>query len=159
MGLASHLGPWLLGTVKNTTGTTAGTIRNMGYTLSVQQASVAYNDAAATQAFVLPAGSLIFEIYLYQSGATFTSGTTGSFTVYLNGTSIGTVGSVTTGTAGVLAVSPANAAQTALFTNVGSTDAIITYTGATLNAGSGILVCTYGVRQSDGTYAYTAQQA
>jgi len=36
MGFATHLGPWLLGTVKNTTGTTAGTIRNMGATTVAQ---------------------------------------------------------------------------------------------------------------------------
>lgn len=158
MALATHLGPWLLGTVKNTTGTTAGTIRNVGYTLSVQNAAVAATDSAATQAFVLPAGSIIFEIYLYQSGATFTSGTSGSFTVYVNGTQVATT-AITTGTAGVLALNPDTAARTALFTNVGSSDAIITYTPATLNAGSGVLVVTYGVRQSDGTYVPTAQQA
>lgn len=151
MAVASHLGPWLLGTVKNTTGTTAGTIRNMGFTQVMQTANVAYNDAAATRAFVLPAGAIIFEIYLYQSGATFTSGTTGSFTVLLNGTAIGTAGSITTGTAGVLGVNPSTPAQTASFINVGTSDAIITYTPATLSAGSGVLVITYGVRNSDGT--------
>ena len=30
MGFATHLGPWLLGTVKETTGTTPGTVRNTG---------------------------------------------------------------------------------------------------------------------------------
>jgi hypothetical protein len=30
MGFASHLGPWLLGTVKYTTGTTVGTIAEHG---------------------------------------------------------------------------------------------------------------------------------
>ena len=30
MGFATHLGPWLLGTVKNTTGTTVGTLQNTG---------------------------------------------------------------------------------------------------------------------------------
>lgn len=149
MAFASHLGPWLLGTVKNTTGTTAGTIRNMGFTQVMQTAAVAYNDSAATQAFVLPAGAIIFEIYLYQSGATFTSGTSGTFTVYVNGTAVGAI-AITTGTAGVLGVNPDTAAKTALFTNVGSSDAIITYTPATLNAGSGVLVITYGVRDSNG---------
>lgn len=158
MALASHLGPWLLGTVKNTTGTTAGTIRNMGFTQVMQTAAVASTDSAATQAFVLPAGSIIFELYLFQSGATFTSGTSGTFTVYVNGTAVA-ASTITTGTAGILGLNPDSAAKTALFANVGSTDAIITYTPATLNAGSGVLVCTYGVRQSDGTYAYSAQQA
>lgn len=159
MAFASHLGPWLLGTVKNTTGTVAGTIRNMGFTQVMQTANVAYNDTAATQAFVLPAGAIIFEIYLYQSGATFTSGTSGTFTVYANGTQIAATSAITTGTAGVLGVNPDTAARTAVFTNVGSTDAIITYTPATLNAGSGVLVITYGVRNSDGSANPTAQQA
>ena len=150
MAVASHLGPWLLGTIKNTTGTTAGTIRNMGFTQVMQTAAVAYNDTAATRAFVVPAGSIIFEIYLYQSGATFTSATSGTFTVLVNGTAVAAT-TITTGTAGVLGLNPDSAAKTALFANVGSSDAIITYTPATLNAGSGVLVITYGVRNSDGT--------
>jgi hypothetical protein len=152
MGIATHLGPWLLGTVKNTTGTTAGTIRNLGYTQSMQNAAVAYNDTAATRAFVLPAGSIIYEMYLYQSGATFTSGTTGTFTVYVNGTQVAQL-SITTGTAGILGLNPDTQARTALFANVGSSDAIITYTPATLSAGSGQLVIAYGVRNPDSTSA------
>jgi hypothetical protein len=62
MGFASHLGPWLLGTVKNTTGTTAGTIRNMGATTVTQTAAVTSADAAASQAFVLPAGAILLEV-------------------------------------------------------------------------------------------------
>lgn len=152
MGIASRLGPWLLGTVKDTTGTTAGTIRNMGATIVAQEKDVAFGDAAATQAFVIPAGALITAVQLVQSGATFTSGTSGTFTVLLNGTSIGAL-TITTGTAGTLAISPSTQAQAALFSNVGTTDAIITYTGATLNAGSGQLVMMYMVRNADGTYA------
>lgn len=155
MGLASHLGPWLLGTVKDTTGTTAGTIRNMGATIVAQSKAVASTDAAATQAFVIPAGSLITSIQLIQSGATFTSGTSGTFTVLLNGTQIGQL-AVTTGTAGVLSITPDTAARAALFANVGTTDAVITYTSATLNAGSGVLVAAYIVRNSDGTSAPTS---
>ena len=59
MGFATHLGPWLLGTVKNTTGTTAGTIRNMGATVVGQTDAITYADAAGTRAFVLPAGAII----------------------------------------------------------------------------------------------------
>ena len=36
MAFATRLGPWLLGTVKNTTGTTAGTINNLGATIVAQ---------------------------------------------------------------------------------------------------------------------------
>ena len=60
MGFASHLGPWLLGTVKNTTGTTAGTLRNMGNTIVAQSVAVLYTDiTAGTYAFTIPAGSQI----------------------------------------------------------------------------------------------------
>ena len=60
MGFATHLGPWLLGTVKNTTGTTAGTIRNMGATIVAQTysapTSVILASPTAQLMFVLPAG-------------------------------------------------------------------------------------------------------
>jgi len=151
MGIASRLGPWLIGTVKDTTGTIAGTVRNMGATIAAQTKAVAFGDTAASQAFVIPAGSLITSVQLVQSGATFTSGTSGTFTILLNGTAIGAL-TITTGTAGTLAISPGTQAQAALFANVGLTDAVITYTGATLNAGSGVLVMAYMVRNPDGTY-------
>lgn len=158
MALASHLGSWLLGTVKNTTGTTAGTIRNMGFTMVAQNAPVAYNDAAATRAFVLPAGSIIQEVALYQT-TTFTSGTSGTITLYINGVAAATAQTVTTGTAGILTFAPSSDAQTAVWANVGTTDAIVTYTTSTLNAGAGVLLIEYGVRQSDGTYVPSAQNA
>jgi len=157
MGFATHLGPWLLGTVKNTTGTTAGTIQNLGTSTVCQTKSVAYTDSATSQAFVLPAGALLMEIYLNQSGATFTSGSSGTFTVYLNGTSIGAL-TITAGTAGILSITPSSQAQAALWANVGATDAIITYTGATLSAGSGILIAKYAVRGSDGVMYPSTQQ-
>ena len=150
MGFATHLGPWLLGTVKNTTGTTAGTIRNMGASTVSQSKAVVYTDAAASQAFVFPAGALLMEVYLNQSAVTFTSGTSGTFTILINGVSAGAI-TITTGTAGILTISPTTQAQAALWANVGSTDAIITYTGATLSAGSGILIAKYAVRDSDGS--------
>jgi hypothetical protein len=36
MGFATHLGPWLLGTIKNTTGTTVGSLENLGATVCSQ---------------------------------------------------------------------------------------------------------------------------
>ena len=158
MAFASHLGAWLLGTVKNTTGTTAGTIRNMGAATVTQSKLVASTDGSASLAFVLPAGAQLLRLDLVQSGATFTSGTSGTFTAYNNGTSIGAV-TITTGTAGTLAITPSTQAQAALWVNVGPTDALITYTPATLNAGSGVLYALYVVRNSDGTYAPTSYTA
>ena len=157
MGLASHLGPWLLGTVKNTTGTTAGTIRNMGATQSIQQAAVAYTDATATQAFVLPAGSSITGIDLFQNVA-FTSGGTGTITVYVNGNAITSAITVSTGNTGKQSLAIGTSNPT-LVTNVGTNDAIITYTFGTVTAGSGMLQINYVVRQSDGTYIPTSYTA
>lgn len=66
MGFATHLGPWLLGTVKNTTGTTVGTLQNTGATLVSQTFKKDYTGittAGTTSTIaVLPAGSQIVDI-------------------------------------------------------------------------------------------------
>jgi hypothetical protein len=151
MAFATHLGPWLLGTVKNTTGITAGTIRNMGATSVGQTDPILYTDAAATQAFVIPAGSIITNIAFYSTTA-FT-GTSPTITVFINGTAVTTAVSMTSGTAynGILALAQTTAAA-GLLNNVGSTDAIVTYTigGTGLSAGAGTLLVEYIVRNSDG---------
>jgi len=151
MGFASHLGPWLLGTVKNTTGTTPGTIRNMGATIVGQADPVSFNDPAGSVAAVIPAGAIITNIALYSS-TTFV-GTTPSVTVAINGTTIATA-TLTSGTAfnGSLTLAT-TAAAGALLSNVGSTDATVTYTvgGTALSAGVGTLLIEYMVRNSDGT--------
>jgi len=68
MGFATHLGPWLLGTVKHTTGTTAGSLRNIGATVCSQTKKVNYaGSTAAAHAdtiAVLPAGSQIIDILI-----------------------------------------------------------------------------------------------
>ena len=157
MGLATHLGPWLLGTVKDTTGTTAGTVRNIGASTVSQFKTIAYNDAAASSFCVLPAGAFIRQIRLPQT-TTFTSGSTGSVTVYLNGTSIGSA-SFTTGSAGVLTIAPTSDAMATLWTNIGTTDGVLTYTVGTATAGAGVLDVNYVVRLADGTYAPTSYTA
>ena len=47
MGFASHLGPWRLGTVKDTTGTTSGSISNMGCAVVTQSAVTTVADPSA----------------------------------------------------------------------------------------------------------------
>jgi len=160
MGLATHLGPWLLGTVKNTTGAVAGTIRNTGVTSVAQTDPVAYTDTAASILAVLPAGSLITNLALYQT--TKFAGTSGVITIYLNGTAIAATSAITAGASGIIYLVPASDAQTALFANVGSTDAIITYTvgsSGTFSAGAGFFLVEYLVRNSDGSSAPTAYTA
>jgi len=157
MGFATHLGPWLLGTVKNTTGTTAGTIRNTGVTSVGQTDPVTYTDTASSVAAVLPAGSLITNFALYQT--TKFAGTSGVITVYLNGTAIAASSAITAGASGIISLTPSTDAQTALFANVGTTDAIITYTvgsSGSFSAGAGFFLIEYLVRNSDGSSAPTA---
>lgn len=68
MGFATHLGPWLLGTVKNTTGTTVGTIENLGSTIVSQTFKKDYTGQAASATTdtigVLPAGAQIVDIFV-----------------------------------------------------------------------------------------------
>ena len=68
MGFATHLGPWLLGTVKNTTGTTVGTIENLGSTIVSQTFKKNYTGQAASATTdtlcVLPAGAQIVDIFV-----------------------------------------------------------------------------------------------
>ena len=157
MGLASHFGPWRLGTVPNTTGTTAGTIRNMGATIVAQTANVAFGDASSSTAVVIPAGALITRMQFITTAA-FSSAAT--ITLSIGGTAISTSSTVTNAGSNAVAVAATTGAA-ALIANVGSTDAIVTYTvgGTSLTTGTGVLVIEYMVRLSDGTYNPTAQTA
>ena len=159
MGLASHFGPWRLGTVPNTTGTTAGTINNMGATIVAQKAAIAYGTTTGT-AFVIPAGATITGIALYSSTA-FT-GTAPTLTVSVAGTAVTTANTLTSGTAfnGSLTLAQ-TAGAASLLSNVGTTDASVTYSigGSALSAGVGTIVVSYMVNLSDGTYNPTAYTA
>ena len=157
MGLATHLGPWLLGTVKNTTGTTSGTVRNLGACNVSQSKAIAYNDAAlssASNAFMIPAGSLINNVQLFTGG--FTGTGTITITISLGSTTIASA-TLTSATASAGALT-LTAAAFATLANTGTTDQYLTYTFAatTLTAGTGTLICNYTVRNSDGTYAPTS---
>lgn len=146
MGFATHLGPWLLGTVKNTTGTTAGTIRNMGATVVAQSANVAFGTLTGT-AFVLPAGAQVTDIKVVTT-TVFSAATTCKLSI--GGTDFTTTGTITS--VGSVALG-ANATTPGGWLNVGSTDAIVTYTlaGAGLTTGAATIVISYVVRNSDGS--------
>ena len=155
MGIATHLGPWLLGTVKDTTGTTAGNIRNTGATVVSQSKAIVYTDiTAGTVAFTIPAGSQILTASFNTTVAYAT--TTPTYALLSNAVAINTAanGSVFTNTGIVnLLLGNNNAAGAVLCNNVGTTDAIITFTQANVTAtsGAGVLTMTYVVKNSDGT--------
>ena len=161
MGIATHLGPWVLGTVRSTTGTTAGTVRNTGPTTVMQYStsSVAFNASAAATGIVIPAGSLITDVFIIQTVA-FT-GSPGTMSALINGTTFATSASVSTASTSNIVFAPSSTSATAgvgssIWLNTGATDGIVTVTGATLTAGAGILCIHYAVRQPDGTYVPTS---
>jgi hypothetical protein len=155
MGFATHLGPWLLGTVKNTTGSTSGTIRNLGATVVLQSKAILYTDiTAATVAFTIPAGSQILTAQFNTTVAYAT--TTPTYALFSNAVAINTAanGSAFTAT-GIVNILLGNnsAAAAVLCNNVGTSDAIITFTQANVTAtsGAGTLTLTYVVKDSDGS--------
>ena len=159
MGFATHLGPWLLGTVKNTTGTTAGVVRNMGATKVVQPIVLGYadiNTALTGTIGSIPAGSLITDVY-YLTSTVFSSATT--LTVSIGGSAVAAAASTITS---VGIVTPTvQASFFPVMANTGTTDDLVTFTatkGATLTTGSVTIVIAYVVRDSNGNSYPTASQ-
>jgi hypothetical protein len=154
MALATHLGPWLLGTVKNTTGTTAGTVRNTGASIVAQSFNLATNGAAlptsGTLGFI-PAGALITSVQ-FLTTTLFASAETLKLTI--GGVDVATATTITA--AGTYPVTVA-ATFTPTQANVGTTDVAITYTATgTSTTGAVTVLVAYMVRNSDGSYQPTA---
>ena len=151
MGFATHLGPWLLGTTKDTTGTTAATTRNTGSTVVMQTKAITFADTSATNSFALPAGAIVHDVSLYVDATVF-NGTSPTITVKNGSTTVGTI-TPTSGTAGVYSMTAtATVAAVALLSNIGSSDVFFTHTvsGTSVTTGAGTLAITYSVRGSDG---------
>jgi hypothetical protein len=95
---------------------------------------------------MLPAGALIHDVQGYV-----TTGAVGTPNVTVGGTIIGTLSTA----AGLNALS-VTAANVGTMLNVGSTDALLSYTATAASAGT--LVVTYTVRGSDGAANPTSTQ-
>ena len=146
MGFATHLGPWLLGTVKNTTGSTAGTVRNTGCTVVSQSFPVIYSTLTGSP-IAVPAGSQIVDIKVVTT-TVFSAATTCKLSI--GGTDFTTNGTITS--VGSVALG-ANATTPGGWLNVGSSDVLINYTlaGTALTTGAATIIVTYAVRNSDGS--------
>ena len=153
MGFATHLGPWLLGTVKNTTGTTAATTRNTGCTVVSQSANVVFGTLTGN-AISIPAGAQITSVRVVTT-TVFSAATT--LLLSIGGTAFTTTGTVTN--VGSVALE-ANATTPGGWLNVGSTDTFITYTmaGTALTTGAATVQISYTVRDSSGNQAQPAFQ-
>jgi hypothetical protein len=153
MGFATHLGPWLLGTVKDTTGTAAGTIRNMGATVVSQSTNVVFGTLTGN-AFVLPAGAQVTHVTIVTT-TVFSAATT--LKLSIGGTDFTTTGTITS--VGGVNLN-ANATTPGGWLNVGATDAQVTYTmaGTALTTGAATVFIMYVVRGSDGAANPSASQ-
>jgi len=162
MGFATHLGPWLLGTVKNTTGTTAGTIQNTGATQVCQTGSLTVSTTTATTFAVIPAGAQITNIFCDITTA-FAGSTGNTITVQTSGgTALATVGSASTTPLAVgRATVTLSGTNMATILNVGSTDLILQFIYAcagTASGGAAQITVQYIVKDSSGNMSPPANQ-
>ncbi len=127
-----------------------------------QSKAIVYTDiTAGTVAFTIPAGSQILTASFNTTVAYAT--TTPTYALLSNAVAINTAANGSAfGAFGIVNILLGNntAAAAVLCNNVGTTDAIITFTQANVTAtsGAGILTLTYVVKDSDGSANPTATQ-
>lgn len=168
MALATHLGPWRLGTVRFTTGTTAGLLNNIGLTAVAQTKQVNYagvtTAGVTTNVFVLPAGSQILQInvdtltaFTGSTAANAVIGTAASTALFMASTDLTTAGRAANTAFNAKLTNFAGATSTAApdGIGVGATDVIVqvvmTPTVGTVVAGLVQYTVLYTVRNADGT--------
>ena len=153
MGFATHLGPWLLGSNRYTTGTTAATTANTGCTVVSQSAPVVFGTLTGNL-IAVPAGSQIVDVKVVTT-TVFSAATTCKLSI--GGTDFTTTGTITS--VGSVALG-ANATTPAGWLNVGATDTFITYTlaGTSLTTGAATIIVTYAVRDTNGNQRPTTFQ-
>jgi hypothetical protein len=150
MGWSSLSGPLRSGTVKYTTGTTVGSIQNMGCAVLSQTAALAKTTSTP---FVLPAGAQILNFNIDVT-TSFTSGAT--LAVGDGTTADAFVSAITTPAAGRQTITP-TAAQLTAMSNIGTSDVQVTVTmaGTTAVAGAGFITVVYVQHASNGATAPT----
>lgn len=173
MGFATHLGPWLLGTIKNTTGTTVGTIENLGATICSQTFKKDYTGQAASATTdtvcVLPAGAQIVDIkidtlvaFTGSTAANLTLGDGTTANLYWASTDITSQGRLAYTNAATKLVNWCGATSTASPNGIGigSTDvkvvATMTPTVAAVTAGTVQYTIMYVVANSNGAQVPSA---
>jgi hypothetical protein len=146
MGTTTFTGPIKAGNVLNTTGSTAGTIKNVGFVEMSQQAAIAQSATAAATAIVIPANSTIVDITLFVTTVWSSATTTYTVSVGTSTTATELVAATNANAIGALALTPGtDATKTGLWVNVGSSDVIIYVISGAPSAtpGAGTLVVRY----------------
>ena len=144
MGIVTFTGPIKAGNVLNTTGTTAGTVKNVGFAMMAQTYSLTQAGTATATATpsVIPAYSHIGQMQILATVAwngaasTISIGTTATATELVSAGSVAAIG--------INGLQPnTDATRTALWSNTGSTDIILYVLSANTGAGVGDLVVRY----------------
>ena len=146
MGTTTFTGPVKAGGVLNTTGSTAGTIKNVGTLVAAQSAAVVQSTTAAATAIVIPANSTIIDIELFVTTAWSSATTTYTISVGTSSTATELVASTNANAIGILSLNPGtDATRTGKWVNVGTSDVVIWVDSGLPDTtpGAGRLVVTY----------------
>jgi hypothetical protein len=146
MGTTTFTGPVKAGDVLNTTGTTVGSIKNVGTLVASQSAAVVQSTTAAATSIVIPANSTILSIDLFVTIAWSSATTTYTISVGTSATATELVASTNANAVGLLALNPGtDATRTGKWINVGTDDVVIWVDSGAPDTipGTGRLVVTY----------------
>ena len=146
MGTTTFTGPVKAGDVLNTTGSTAGTIKNVGTLVAAQSAAVTQSATASATSIVIPANSTIIGIDLFVTTAWSSATTTYTISVGTSATATELVASTNANAIGLLALNPGtDATRTGVWVDVGTSDVVIWVDSGAPDTipGDGRLVVTY----------------
>jgi len=146
MGTTTFTGPVKAGDVLNTTGSTVGTLRNVGTLIAAQSAAVIQSTTASATGIVIPANSTIIDIELFVTIAWSSATTTYTVSVGTSATATELVASTNANAVGILALNPGtDATRTGAWVNTGTTDKEIWIDSGAPDTtpGAGRLVVTY----------------
>ena len=137
MGTTTFTGPIRAGNVLNTTGSSAGSVRNVGYVQMVQSVAVTQSATAAATAICLPANSQIVGITALVSSA-FTGASAGlNIGTSATSTELVAAANFLLNAVGLFSASPGtDATRTAAWVDVGANDVIIYVKAANGPSGS-----------------------
>ena len=126
MGTTTFTGPVKAGDVLNTTGTTVGSIKNVGTLVAAQSAAITQSTTAAATSIVIPANSTIVDIELFVTTAWSSATTTYTISVGTSATATELVASTNANAVGLLALNPGtDATRTGKWIDVGADDVVI----------------------------------
>jgi hypothetical protein len=124
MGMTTFTGPITAGDVLDTTGTTPGTLKNVGYVEMAQIYAVnqTTTETATATTIVIPQNSIIVSIDLITTVAWSSATTTYTISVGTSATATELVSATNANSVSKISLLPSTQAQSALWINTGSGD-------------------------------------